>query len=59
MQYLVPDALNFTAFILYNVNFLTHRLFVLAAAIGILIGLRLLLNKARIGLIIRAALSHP
>ncbi|HEX6020262.1 MAG TPA: branched-chain amino acid ABC transporter permease [Burkholderiaceae bacterium] len=59
VDYRVPDALNFAAFTLFDTNYPAFRMFMLLMSVAVFIGLLLLLTRTRVGLIIRAALSHP
>ncbi|MEJ1992224.1 MAG: branched-chain amino acid ABC transporter permease [Maritimibacter sp.] len=59
VDYRIPDLLNFPAFHVYGAAFPAYRMFMLAVAIAMLVGLWVLLKRTRAGLIIQAALSHP
>lgn len=59
VDYRVPQALNFPAFTLWATNFPAFRMFMLLMSVAVFIGLLLLLTRTRVGLIIRAALTHP
>jgi branched-chain amino acid transport system permease protein len=59
VDYRVPDALNFPAFTLFATNYPAFRIFMLLMSVAVFIGLLLLLTRTRIGLVIRAALTHP
>ena len=59
VDYRVPDALNFSAFTLFATNYPAFRMFMLLMSVAVFIGLLLLLTRTRVGLIIRAALTHP
>ncbi|HEY6511343.1 MAG TPA: branched-chain amino acid ABC transporter permease [Burkholderiaceae bacterium] len=59
VDYRVPDALNFAAFTLFATNYPAFRMFMLLMSVAVFIGLLLLLTRTRVGLIIRAALTHP
>ena len=43
----------------FNVIFPQYRMFMMAVAVGMLVGIWLLLTRTRIGLVIQAALTHP
>ena len=59
VDYRVPQLLNFSAFTLFDTTYPAFRMFMLLMSIATFIALLLLLTKTRVGLIIRAALSHP
>ena len=59
VDYRVPDALNFPAFTLFSTNYPAFRMFMLCMSVAVFIALLLLLTRTRVGLIIRAALTHP
>lgn len=59
VDYRIPDLLDFTAFQVYGASFPAYRMFMLAVAIAMLIGLWFLLKRTRAGLIIQASLTHP
>jgi branched-chain amino acid transport system permease protein len=59
VNYRMPDSLNFPLFSLFGTSYPAFRVFVLVVAIGMFIGLYLLLKKTRAGLIIQASLSRP
>lgn len=55
----VPAALNFTAFTLFGTGYPAFRLFMLVVAVAVFAALALLLARTRIGLIVKASLTHP
>ena len=59
VDYRVPPLLAFSAFTLFDTTYPAFRMFMLAMSVATFIGLLLLLTRTRVGLIIRAALSHP
>jgi branched-chain amino acid transport system permease protein len=59
VDYRIPEALNFSAFTLFDTTFPAYRMFMLLMSIGIFLGLLVLLTRTRVGLIIQAALTHP
>jgi branched-chain amino acid transport system permease protein len=59
VDYRVPAALDFSAFTLFTTTYPAFRMFMLLMSVMVFVGLLLLLTRTRIGLIIRAALSHP
>ena len=59
VDYRVPDLLNFSAFTLFSTTYPAFRMFMLITSVVVFLGLLLLLTKTRVGLIIRAALTHP
>jgi branched-chain amino acid transport system permease protein len=58
VDYRVPTMLDGSLFTLFNTSFPTYRVFMMAVALGVLVLLGLLL-RTRVGLVIRAALTHP
>jgi branched-chain amino acid transport system permease protein len=59
VDYRIPQALNFSAFTLFSTTYPAFRMFMLLMSVAVFIGLLLLLTRTRVGLIIRAALTHP
>ncbi|WP_088282808.1 branched-chain amino acid ABC transporter permease [Ideonella sp. A 288] len=59
VDYRVPEALNFSAFTLFSTTYPAFRMFMLLMSVAVFVGLLLLLTRTRVGLIIRAALTHP
>ncbi|MFW5825238.1 MAG: branched-chain amino acid ABC transporter permease [Marinobacter sp.] len=59
VPYKTPDALNFTAFNLFGLNYSMFKVFILLVAVAMFVGLWVLLKKTRAGLIIQGALSRP
>ncbi len=59
VDYRVPELLNFSAFSLFSTTYPAFRMFMLFMSVVVFIALLLLLTRTRVGLIIRAALSHP
>lgn len=59
VDYRVPDLLNFSAFTLFSTTYPAFRMFMLFISVVVFLGLLMLLTKTRVGLIIRAALTHP
>ena len=59
VSYDVPSSLNITAFSWQGLDYSAYRIFMLIISIGIFVGLYFSLARTRIGLIIRAALTHP
>ncbi len=59
VPYRVPALLDFPLFRLYGVDFPAYRAFMLLIAGGMLLAIRLLLTRTRVGLIIQASLTHP
>ena len=59
VDYRIPEALNFSAFTLFETTFPAFRMFMLLMSMATFVGLLLLLTRTRVGLIIQAALSHP
>ena len=59
VDYRIPPSLDFGAFEIAESQYPAYRLFMMAVSIAMLAGLYLTLVKTRIGLVIRAALTHP
>ena len=59
VDYRIPPALDFGAFEIFESRYPAYRLFMMAVSIAMLAALYLTLTRTRIGLIIRAALTHP
>ncbi len=59
VDYRIPQLLNFSAFTLFDTTYPAFRMFMLLMSVATFIALLLLLTKTRVGLIIRAALTHP
>ncbi|MFT6651995.1 MAG: branched-chain amino acid transport system permease protein [Celeribacter sp.] len=59
MDYQVPAALDFTAFEIFGTGYPAFRLFMLVMSIAIFAALALLLTRTRVGLIVKASLTHP
>lgn len=55
----VPAALDFTAFEIFGTGYPAFRLFMLVMSIAIFAGLALVLTRTRVGLIVKASLTHP
>src|SRR5271167_1175193 len=59
MPYRVPALLDFPLFTFYGQYFPAYRGFMLLVSAAMLLATWLLLKKTRVGLVIRAALTHP
>lgn len=59
VAYNIPPALDFTLFTLFGTDFPAYRGFILLMAVAMFVAIYWLLVGTRVGLIIRAALSHP
>jgi len=59
VDYRIPAALDFGAFEIFDSQYPAYRVFMMAISVAMLAGLYLTLTRTRIGLIIRAALTHP
>ena len=59
VDYRIPPALDFGAFEIFESQYPAYRLFMMAVSIAMLAALYLTLTRTRIGLVIRAALTHP
>ncbi len=59
VEYRVPAVLDGPLFTLYGTQFPKYRAFMMLVAVVMLVALWLLLSRTRIGMVIRAALTHP
>lgn len=59
VDYRIPPSLDFTLFTIFDASFPAYRGFMLLVAVLMFVALFLVLTKTRIGLIVRASLSHP
>lgn len=59
VAYGIPPALDFTLFTLLGTSFPAYRAFIMLVAVAMFVSIYLLLVRTRVGMIIRAALSHP
>ena len=59
VPYRVPDALDFPLFTIAGNAYPAYRLFMMGVAIAMFVALFATLARTRLGLIIRAALTHP
>jgi branched-chain amino acid transport system permease protein len=59
VDYRVPPSLDFIAFRLFGTTYPAYRLFMLVTAVAMFVFLIVVLRGTRVGLIIRAALTHP
>jgi branched-chain amino acid transport system permease protein len=59
LDFRVPVQLDFPAFRIFATNYPAYKLFMLAVSIAVFVALFVALAKTRLGLIIKAALSHP
>jgi branched-chain amino acid transport system permease protein len=59
VDYRVPRSLDFVAFRLFDTTYPAYRLFMLVTAVAMFVFLFAVLRGTRVGLIIRAALTHP
>jgi branched-chain amino acid transport system permease protein len=59
VEYRVPAALDGPLFTLYGTQFPKYRAFMMLVAVVMLAALWLVLARTRIGMVIRAALTHP
>lgn len=59
VAYQVPPDLNFALFTLYGIEYSAYRAFALGMSLAVLVGLFVLLQTTRIGVTVRASLSHP
>lgn len=58
VDYRIPPSLDFSAFTLFSARYPAFRLFMLLVSVVLFLALLLVLNRTRIGLIIRASLTH-
>lgn len=58
VDYRIPPSLDFSAFTLFSARYPAFRLFMLLVSVVLFMTLLLVLNRTRIGLIIRASLTH-
>lgn len=59
VPYRIPKALDFPLFHLFDTPYPAYRMFMLALSVATFAGLFAALSRTRIGLVIRAALTHP
>jgi branched-chain amino acid transport system permease protein len=59
VDYRVPRELDFVAFRLFDTTYPAYRMFMLLISVVMFAALLALLTRTRVGLIIRAALTHP
>jgi len=59
VPYRVPPALDFPLFSIAGNAYPAYRLFMMAVAIAMFLALYLALARTRLGLVVRAALTHP
>lgn len=59
VDYRIPEALDFTLFTIFGTDFPAYRGFILLMAVAMFVAIYILLVRTRIGMIIRASLSHP
>jgi branched-chain amino acid transport system permease protein len=59
VDYRVPGELDFVAFRLFDTTYPAYRMFMLLISVVMFGALLALLTRTRVGLIIRAALTHP
>ena len=59
VDYRIPPSLDFGAFEVFESQYPAYRVFMMAVSIAMLAALYWTLARTRIGLIIRAALTHP
>ncbi|MBL8325252.1 MAG: branched-chain amino acid ABC transporter permease [Rubrivivax sp.] len=59
VEYRVPAALDGPLFTIFDTHFPKYRAFMMAVAVVMLVVLWLVLARTRIGMVIRAALTHP
>lgn len=59
VSYLIPRELDFALFTLYGVEYSAYRAFALAMSLVVLAGLFLMFKLTRIGVTVRASLTHP
>ena len=58
VSYNIPSSMDFTLFTWHGLDYSAYRVFMLLISVGMFVALFWLLTRTRVGLIIRAALSH-
>jgi branched-chain amino acid transport system permease protein len=58
-DYRVPKSLDFVAFQMFGTDYPAYKMFILLVAAAMFVFLIAILQRTRVGLIIRAALGHP
>src|ERR1700722_17919281 len=59
VDYRPPPALDFVAFRIFGTNYPAYRMFILVVAAAMFVFLIVALRRTRVGLVIRASLTHP
>ena len=59
VDFRVPALLDFPAFTVFSTNYPAYKLFMLLISAAIFAGLFLAFTRTRVGLVIKAALTHP
>jgi branched-chain amino acid transport system permease protein len=59
VDYRPPPALDFVAFRIFGTNYPAYRMFILVIAAAMFVFLIVALRRTRVGLVIRASLTHP
>ncbi|ACL04967.1 branched-chain amino acid ABC transporter permease [Desulfatibacillum aliphaticivorans] len=59
VDYQIPGFLDFPLFTLFGADFSAYKGFMLLISIAMFIGMYLVINRTRIGLVIQASLTHP
>lgn len=59
VPYSVPESLDYALFTLQGIDYPAYRVFMVGVSVAMFIFLYLLLIRTRVGLIIRASLTHP
>jgi branched-chain amino acid transport system permease protein len=59
VDYRVPPLLDFPAFTIFSTNYPAFKMFMLLVSVAVFLALLIALKKARVGLIVQAALTHP
>jgi branched-chain amino acid transport system permease protein len=59
VAYKVPASLDFALFTLYGIEYSAYRTFALGMSLVVLVSLFVMLKTTRIGVTVRASLSHP
>lgn len=59
MDYRVPPSLDFTAFTIFSTAYPAYKVFMLVASTAVFVSLLAVLMRTRIGLIVKASITHP
>jgi branched-chain amino acid transport system permease protein len=59
VPYSVPKGMDFALFRVFETPYPVYRIFILAVSVAIFVVLYLVLSRTRVGLVVRASLTHP